>query len=85
MLGVDIDFGRRRVVERPRFGDGCFISLFTRGLFGDGITGDWIGPVGKSSSLLSIEAWLKPTTSLVESARETRWVPANRSTDVLRV
>jgi hypothetical protein len=28
------------------------------------------GP-GKPSSLLSIEAWLKPTTSLVESGRET--------------
>jgi hypothetical protein len=24
LLGVDIDFGRRRMVERPRVGDRCF-------------------------------------------------------------
>jgi hypothetical protein len=27
LLDVDIDFGRRRVVERPRVDDRCFTSL----------------------------------------------------------
>jgi hypothetical protein len=27
LLGVDIDFSRCRVVERPRVGDRCFIAL----------------------------------------------------------
>jgi hypothetical protein len=27
LLGVDIDFGRRRVVERPWVNDRCFTSL----------------------------------------------------------
>jgi hypothetical protein len=27
LLGVDIGYGRRRVIERPRVGDRCFTSL----------------------------------------------------------
>jgi hypothetical protein len=27
LLGIDIDFGRHRVVERPHVGDKCFTSL----------------------------------------------------------
>jgi hypothetical protein len=111
MLGVDIDFGRRRMVERQWFSDRCFISHFTKGLRGDWITRDRAGPLGgcspacvgpceqvlnvliayrrydsgKPSSRLSIVAWLKPTTSLVESGREARWGPTDRSADMLRV
>jgi hypothetical protein len=33
--------------------------------------------------LSSREAWLKPTTSLVESGRETGWGPVDQSADVL--
>jgi hypothetical protein len=33
--------------------------------------------LSKPSSLLSTEAWLKPTTSLVESGRETEWGPTD--------
>jgi hypothetical protein len=40
---------------------------------------------GKPSRLLSTEAWFKPTTSLVESRRETGWELANRSTDMLGI
>jgi hypothetical protein len=42
------------------------------------------GP-GKPSRWLLTEAWLKPTTSLVESGGETGWGPTDRSVDVLRV
>jgi hypothetical protein len=42
------------------------------------------GP-GKPSSLLLTEAWLKSNTSLGESARETRWGPADRPAGMLRV
>jgi hypothetical protein len=40
---------------------------------------------GKPSSMLSTEAWLKSTTSLVESERETGWGLIDRSADVLRI
>jgi hypothetical protein len=49
MLGVDIDFGIHRVVERPWLGDRCFISLFTIDLYGDWITGDQVRPLGSCS------------------------------------
>jgi hypothetical protein len=48
------------------------------------ITCERSGP-DKPSSLLSIEAWLKPTTSLVESGRETGWGPGDRSASVLEL
>jgi hypothetical protein len=52
LLGVDIDFDRRRVVKRPQVGDRCFISHFTIGLWGDWTTGDRAGPLGGCSPRL---------------------------------
>jgi hypothetical protein len=42
------------------------------------------GP-SKPSCMLLIEHWLKPTTSFVESGRETGLGPTDRSADVRRV
>jgi hypothetical protein len=55
MLGIDIDFGRCQVIKRPRFGDRCFISHFTRGLCWDWITWDQAGPLAGKWRTISWE------------------------------
>jgi hypothetical protein len=52
MLGIDVDFGRRRVVERPRFGDRCFILPFYLRSHWDWITWNRAGPLGSCSPCL---------------------------------